>query len=94
MNVFERFLSSTRKIFLLHKPAKMKRIILSLLLFMAILFAPSLCHAQKSYKPKTVHVRSYTTKSGKTVRSHWRSKPTRRKHSYVMPVMWRKEMAA
>ena len=35
-------------------------------------------------KPKTVHVRSYTTKKGKYVRSHYRSKPTRKKTSFII----------
>jgi hypothetical protein len=36
---------------------------------------------KKSYKPKTVKVRSYTTKKGKYVRSYYRSKPSRRRTS-------------
>lgn len=51
-------------------------------------------HKSKSYKPKTVRVKSYTTKKGKHVRSHYRSKPSRRKYNYLMPMVRREELAA
>lgn len=50
-----------------------------------ICFTPSITIAQKSksYKPKTVRVKSYTTKKGKSVRSYYRSKPSRGKSSGI-----------
>lgn len=47
----------------------------------------------KSAKPKTVRVKSHTTKKGKHVKSHYRSKPTRKKYSYTVPVIVPKEWA-
>jgi hypothetical protein len=51
-----------------------------LVLFVSTLFLLTTLDAsaqkRKSYKPKTVHVRSYTTKKGKHVRSYKRSKPS------------------
>jgi|GEM_PF-4156642 len=64
----------------------MKKVFLTLLLAVfTICFTHSNAIAQKSksHKPKTVKVKSYTTKKGKTVRSHYRSKPSRRKTSGV-----------
>jgi hypothetical protein len=70
----------------------MKRILFLILLLAGFILAPAVSEAQrktsssKSYRPKTVKVRGYVTKKGKYVRPHKRSKPTRRKHSYVMPI--------
>lgn len=64
----------------------MNKIILTFLLTAFILCfiqLDTVAQKSKSYKPKTVKVRSYTTKKGKTVRSYYRSKPSRRKTSGV-----------
>lgn len=65
----------------------MKRIIsIFLLVFFTVCFSNNDAIAQKSksYKPKTVKVKSYTTKKGKTVRSYYRSKPSRRRTSRIL----------
>lgn len=73
----------------------MQKIIIAILLAAGLFFTPSDVFSQKrkSSKPKTVHVRSYTTKKGKYVRSHYRSKPSKRRHTYIMP-MAKKEWVA
>jgi hypothetical protein len=72
----------------------MKRIIPLLLLFFAsIFFFNTEVAAQKrSSKPKTVKVKSYTTKKGKHVRSHYRSKPKRKSAYYLIPYIDRRRV--
>lgn len=67
----------------------MKKLLLLLTLMGFLAFVPSISFAQrksgtKSSKPKAVHVKSYTTKTGKHVKSHYRSKPVKRKHAYIL----------
>ncbi len=63
----------------------MKKILLMVIAFAIALFTFQSTSAQsrKGYKPKTVHVKSYRTKSGKQVRSHYRSKPSKRRTASV-----------
>lgn len=74
----------------------MKKLILIASLFFLFAVIPSISNAQKrvssgAYRPKTVHVRAYTTKRGTHVRSYYRSRPSRRGHSFIFPVIRRKD---
>jgi hypothetical protein len=71
----------------------MKKLLLFLTLLGFLALTPSIGFGQKrsssksykkSYKPKTVRVKSYTTKKGKHVKSYRRSKPSKRRHAYIL----------
>lgn len=70
----------------------MKKLLIFFTFLCCLIGSPHLISAEKkkSYKPKTVHVRSYTTKKGKHVRSHKRSKPT----TYIIPKVRKNGWAA
>jgi len=60
-----------------------------LFIVIAVFFALALAIDGNAQKAKTVHVKSYTTKKGKHVDSHYRSRPTRhRKYSYINPIIF------
>lgn len=52
---------------------------LLIILLSTFLMFPAISSDAKPGKPKTVHVKSYKTKKGKTVKEHKRSKPLKKK---------------
>lgn len=58
----------------------MKKVFLFLLSFFMLLSSDSFAQKSKSYKAKTVRVKGYTTKKGKYVKPHYRSK----KSSFIL----------
>ncbi len=76
----------------------MRKLLVAIILVFGIFFTPFHSFSQnsksKSYKPKTVRVKSYTTKKGKHVKSHYRSKPSKRKHTYIIPIRKPEELVA
>lgn len=70
----------------------MKRIVLLLSFLFFVLVFPRVASAQT--RAKTVHVRTYTTKKGKTVKAHYRSKPSKHKTAYLGTMYYKREEAA
>jgi hypothetical protein len=57
-----------------------------LTIFAVILFTLTASLKVNAQKSRSVHVKSYTTKKGKHVNSHYRSRPSRhKKYSYARP---------
>lgn len=79
------------------KAIKMKKIIIVLLMLFAFatLSQSAFSQKRKSSKAKTVRVKSYTTKKGKHVKSHYRSKPSKKRRTFIItPMLKPKELAA
>lgn len=67
------------------------RKILFLITMIAFFALTGSAQKRKSYKPKTQHVRGYTTKKGKRVSSYKRS---RKSSYYIMPLMYNRRKIA
>jgi hypothetical protein len=59
----------------------MRQLFIGFLLFIGAVFTGNAAFSQ-SRASKSVHVKSYTTKRGKYVRSYYRSKPSKSKKKY------------
>ncbi len=59
----------------------MKKIIVAIIALVFSLSISNIAYSQRAHRAKTVHVKAYHTKKGKTVKSHYRSKP--RRHSFI-----------
>ncbi|MEP7376075.1 MAG: hypothetical protein ABI675_21950 [Chitinophagaceae bacterium] len=68
-------------------------IVLTCLFLFVGLSQTAMAQKKRSYKAKTVRVKSYNTRKGKRVQSYKRSKPSRRT-TFIMPMALHKEMAA